>query len=166
MEETALLGQPYPRYPSLGEADMKSLRTASRGFTLIELLLVMVILTVLAGVVVTNFLNKPDQARRVATRTTAKNVEAAINLFQIDCGRLPTNDEGIDALLNDPGIAGWNGPYLQEPPLDGWGRPFQYTAPGEHLPRFFDVASPGPDGQPGTPDDIGNWRPAATPTNA
>jgi general secretion pathway protein G len=139
---------------------------SSGGFTLIELLLVMVILTVLAGVAVTSFMRQADKSRRVATVTTAKSVEAAMNLFQIDCGRLPTNDEGIGALLDDPGIAGWNGPYLQEPPLDGWGRPFQYTAPGEHLPRFFDVASPGPDGLPGTPDDIGNWRSAVIPTIA
>jgi general secretion pathway protein G len=144
---------------------MKSFRS-TRGFTLIELLLVMVILSVLATVAVTSFMKQAEKSRRVATTTTAKNVEAAMNAFQIDCGRLPTNDEGIEALLNDPGIAGWNGPYMQEIPLDGWGQPFRYTAPGEHLPRFFDIASPGPDGTPGTADDLGNWRAVAVPTNA
>jgi hypothetical protein len=54
-------------------------------------------------------MRQADKSRRVATVTTAKSVEAAMNLFQIDCGRLPTNDEGIGALLDDPGIAGWNG---------------------------------------------------------
>ena len=31
--------------------------------------------------------------------------------FRLDCGRYPTQVEGLSALLNDPGIRGWQGPY-------------------------------------------------------
>ena len=31
--------------------------------------------------------------------------------FSLDCGRYPTQAEGLDALLTDPRINGWRGPY-------------------------------------------------------
>jgi len=31
--------------------------------------------------------------------------------FRLDCGRYPTQAEGLGALLNDPDIKGWQGPY-------------------------------------------------------
>jgi len=36
---------------------------------------------------------------------------AALGTFQLDCRRYPTEAERLDALLKDPGIDGWDGPY-------------------------------------------------------
>ncbi|MEM7014568.1 MAG: type II secretion system protein GspG, partial [Verrucomicrobiota bacterium] len=34
---------------------------------------------------------------------------------------------------------------------------YHYQRPGKNDPGGFDLYSGGPDGQPGTTDDIGNW---------
>lgn len=40
-----------------------------------------------------------------------KSITEALRVFHIDCGRFPTEAEGLAALLSDPGIPGWQGPY-------------------------------------------------------
>ena len=132
----------------------------SRGFTLIELLLVLVILAVLAAVVVPKFTNRSEQARTAAAQTDISVIEGAIDTFEVDCGRFPTNDEGISALVQAPGdVQNWRGPYIKRGiPDDPWGNPYQYLKPGVH--GEFDVFSFGADGKTGGADldaDIGNW---------
>lgn len=34
-----------------------------------------------------------------------------LKAFKNDTGRYPTSDEGLQALVEDPGISGWQGPY-------------------------------------------------------
>jgi len=46
---------------------------------------------------------------------------------------------------------------LESDLLDPWGTKFLYRNPGSHNPTSFDVYSAGPDKQPDTSDDIGNW---------
>ncbi len=33
----------------------------------------------------------------------------ALDMFRFDTGRYPTNEEGLRALIEDPGIDGWQG---------------------------------------------------------
>jgi general secretion pathway protein G len=40
-------------------------------------------------------------------------------------------------------------------PEDPWGNPYQLLSPGEL--GTLDIFSNGPDREPGTDDDIGNW---------
>jgi general secretion pathway protein G len=136
-----------------------SLRAARRAaFTLIELLLVLVILAILAAVVVPKFTNRSEQAREAAAKTDVSNMELAIDQFEIDCGRYPSSEEGLNALMQPPGnINGWHGPYLKRPPnADPWNNPYVYRYPGSHNPNGYDLFSMGPDGREGN-DDIGNW---------
>lgn len=129
---------------------------ARRGFTLIELLLVLVILAVLAAVVVPKFTNRRQQANTSATKAQISNFETSISQFEIDTGRFPTNDEGLESLVINPGVEGWNG-YMKKIPNDPWGKPYIYRFPsnrgGSH---DYDVLSLGPDGREGTEDDIAN----------
>ena len=129
-----------------------------RAFTLIELLLVMVILVVLSGLVAVRFTQHRQKASIAAAKTDIRNYETAITTFQIDCGRFPTDEEGLSALVTNPGVAGWGGPYVKFVTSDPWGNPFIYQAPGAYLPDMFDLYSCGPDKQPGNEDDIVNWR--------
>ena len=80
--------------------------------------------------------------------------------FQNDISRYPTTDEGLDALIHNPGsLRGWNGPYLKKVvPPDPWGRPYHYRFPGEHNPDGYDLWSDGADGIEGTKDDIANFK--------
>jgi hypothetical protein len=48
-----------------------------------------------------------DAARILWKDTIAE----ALALFFTDCGRYPTEEEGLAALLANPGITGWQGPY-------------------------------------------------------
>jgi general secretion pathway protein G len=128
------------------------------GFTLIELLLVLVILAVLAAVVVPKFTGRSEQAREAAARTDIASIETALDSFEVDAGRFPTTDEGLDALLRAPSnVRAWRGPYLKRGANDPWGNPYVYRFPGQNNPGSYDLYSIGPDGQDGGDDDITNW---------
>jgi general secretion pathway protein G len=128
-------------------------------FTLIELLLVLVILGVLAAVVVPKFTGRTLDAQIKATRTSIVALRNAINNFEVDAGRFPSTEEGLNALVQRPNeVKEWHGPYIESTDLkDTWGHPFLYQFPGQHNANGFDISSAGPDGTAGTQDDIGNW---------
>lgn len=134
-------------------------RHRRRGFTLIELLLVLVILAVLAVVVVPKFTGRSQQAKIVAAQTDIANLEMAIDLFEIECSRYPTTEEGIQALIQQPSdLTEWRGPYLKRGvPKDPWRNLYVYECPGRHNVTSYDLYSFGPDRQEGGGDDIDNW---------
>jgi general secretion pathway protein G len=136
-----------------------SMVNVRRGFTLIELLLVMMILATLAALVVPKFTGQAEKAKITAATTDIANIGVALNAFEVHCGRFPTTEEGLRALLEQPSNAnGWQGPYLEKGlPKDRWGNPYQYRFPGQHNVNGFDLYSFGPDGQDGGGDDIDNW---------
>lgn len=131
----------------------------AQGFTLIELLLVLVILSVLAGIVVPRFAKRSEQAKITAANTDISNLGVSLSGFELDCGRYPTTEEGLGALVQQPpNLNGWKGPYLERGvPKDPWGNPYPYQCPGQHRPDSYDLHSFGPDGQDGGGDDIDNW---------
>lgn len=136
------------------------LRTRQRNaFTLIELLLVMVILVILASIVVPKMTGYSERARKSKAVTEIGSFKTALSAFEIDCGRFPTTEEGLNALVHAPsGVQGFKqGGYMDEIPLDPWGNPYQYRAPGQHNPDTYDVFTMGADGHEGGTDDIGNW---------
>jgi general secretion pathway protein G len=134
--------------------------TATRSaFTLIELLLVLVILAVLAGVVLPKFSGQGEHARVQATKAEINVLAGALDRFEIENGRYPNSNEGLDALVIAPqGLTNWRGPYLnkREVPKDAWGNPYIYQYPGQNNTEGFDLYSYGPDGKEGG-DDIDNW---------
>jgi general secretion pathway protein G len=92
------------------------------------------------------------------------NYAAALDLYNLDNGNLPTTKQGFQALIakpSDPPVpSNWHGPYLQPPTLrkDPWGRDFIYRNPGQHNTNGYDLYSLGPDGIDGGHDNIGNWQ--------
>ena len=139
-------------------SNRRSLRVArNRAFSLIELLLVLVILAVLAAVVVPKFTNRTEQARITAAKTDISMLETALDTFEVDNGRYPSTEEGLQALLTQPANApNWKNPYIKRPPLDPWGNQYVYRYPGTNNANGYDLASLGPDGREGG-DDITNW---------
>lgn len=82
------------------------------------------------------------------------SLSLALDLFEQEIGRYPTPEEGLRVLLDGGDIEGWNGPYLKsELKPDPWGREYIYGANPQHPNRYV-LYSCGPDGQPGTEDDI------------
>ena len=125
----------------------------------LELLLVLVILTTLAAIVVPKFTKRSEQARITATQTDISNLETQLDAFEVDCGRYPTDEEGIKALWEEPSdVNSWRGPYLKRGvPKDAWGKPYVYRQPGRHNTTSYDLYSFGPNMQEGDADDITNW---------
>ena len=86
--------------------------------------------------------------------------KAALNTFQVDTGHYPSGKDAMLQLFQQPpGETNWHGPYLDSDkmPKDPWCHDYVYEFPGRHNTNSFDLMSPGPDGQPGTKDDIANW---------
>jgi general secretion pathway protein G len=138
-------------------------RSARRsfGFTLIEVMVVIVILGVLAALIVPRVMNRPDEARVVATKQDLAAVMQALKLYRLDNQRYPSTEQGLQALVTRPTAEplppNWKS-YLDKVPLDPWGKPYQYLNPG--LKSEIDIFSFGADGQPGgngVDADIGSW---------
>lgn len=130
------------------------------GFTLIELMIVVVILGLLATVIMPRILNRPEQARRMKAKIDIRNIESTLALFKTDTGRFPTTSEGLEVLVSDAGIKGYNSDgYLDRVPSDPWGNKYIYISPGVYS-RDYDLKSYGKDGEDGgTGDnaDIESW---------
>lgn len=129
-----------------------------RGFTLIELMLVVIILGVLGTIAVVRFAGRAEEAKiETAKGEIAGAYGTALQLYEIDCGKYPSTEEGLTA-LKQSSQKGWKGPYIRTKNYnDPWGNPYQFRSPGTNNTDDYDLYSFGPDGQEGGGDDITNW---------
>ncbi len=126
---------------------------AIRGFTLLEMLVVMVIIGLLAGLVGPRIFGKVDSSKVQTAQTQIKMLESAVNIMRLDVGVVPSQDQGLQWLINPPADeslrALWKGPYIEGAlPVDPWNNPYQYQLPGPNN-RPYAVYSFGADGKPG-----------------
>ena len=119
----------------------------------------MKLLSILAAVVVPKFTGSSDKARKARAVTDISTLDDAIDRFELDAGRFPTNDEGLQILVQQPTaqVKEWHGPYIKQVPKDPWGNPYVYRYPGQFNTKAADLLSYGPDGHEGGGDDIDNW---------
>ncbi|MCK4257726.1 MAG: type II secretion system major pseudopilin GspG [Halanaerobiales bacterium] len=129
-------------------------------------MIVVIIIGFLASVVGPQLISRVGQSRQVTAQSQLQSLEMALNHYYLDCGRYPTTEQGLNALIAEPSIAptpnGWTGPYLtrQELPKDPWGYSYFYKSPGDYNQNGFDLYSLGKDDQEGGSGenaDVTNW---------
>jgi general secretion pathway protein G len=129
------------------------------GFTLVELMLVMVILAILATLVTVEIAGRRKQAMEKAAKADIAQLDTALDMFEVDCGRFPTADEGFQALVIMPGNipeGSWHGPYVKRGlPKDPWGNAYVYVAPGQHNMHYDVYTTRG--GEDSGGNGINNW---------
>ena len=134
-------------------------RINRKGFTLIELLVVMVILAMLAAIVGPKLFTKVGKGKQAAAKTQIEMLGQALDSYRLDTGHYPNTSQGLNALITNPGVEGWDGSYLKKTlPNDPWMKPYQYQSPGTH--GDYDLFSYGADGAPGGEGenkDVNSW---------
>lgn len=158
---------PAPRPPS--SFSLLPSAFSSAGFTLLEVLVVVLIITILATVVGVNVVNKPGEAKVAAARANLESLRTALNLYRMQNGTYPTQEQGLEALVDPPTAEPVprqypEGGYLERRSLltDPWGNPFVYLVPGpERQP--FELLSYGADGNPGGERDNADLSTAESP---
>ena len=75
----------------------------------------------------------------------------ALGRYHFHVGHYPSDEQGLAALVRDPGEPRWNGPYISHLRADPWDTPFVYQWRSGAPPLLL---SAGTDRQVGTDDDI------------
>jgi len=135
----------------------------ARGFTLIEIVIAVAILAILAAIVIPRVAGRVDDARIARGKSDVQALVTALNLYKLDNYQYPSTEQGLEALVAEPGgqpeARNWKqGGYIDRLPQDPWGNDYQYISPGQH--GEIDVYTLGADGQlggEGPAGDVGNW---------
>jgi len=123
--------------------------------TLIELVVVVTILGILAALIVPRVVGRVGGARQAVAKQKIAVLETKVLEFQADCGRLPSNQEGLRALVQPPADVQekWKGPYVKEKDIiDPWEEEFIFRYPGRKN-ADFDIMTLGADKLEGGEDE-------------
>lgn len=123
-----------------------------KGLTILEIIIVIALLGSLMVYLITNLTGVSEGAKEDQARLAMGNISQSLQMYRVHNHRLPTTDQGLDALITNPSdTRTWRGPYIEQKKLiDPWGNPFSYELAG----RDFRIISPGYDGVVGNEDDI------------
>lgn len=125
-------------------------------YTLTEMLVVLVIIGLLAAIVGPRLFSRLDDAKARTARLQMTSLQTAVDLFRLDVGRLPSAEEGLQALVQAPAAeTSWLGPYLARDavPADPWGTAYIYE-PEQNSFRIVSYGADGREGGTGAAQDL------------
>jgi general secretion pathway protein G len=135
---------------------------SNQGFTLLEIIVVVTIIAILAAYIAPKVAGRVDDARISKAKSDIRVMESSMELYKLDNFVYPSNDQGLDALVNRPSgenSRNWReGGYIKKLTKDPWGNEYRYAYPGSN--GEFDIFSLGADaaaGGEGEAADIGSW---------
>jgi general secretion pathway protein G len=108
---------------------MMRLRGKEKGFTLVELLAVVAIIAFLGAVITPNVIRAIEKSKISAAVTDSRVAKSAAQAFYFDTGQWPSvsSGGGDPGFCENPGVTGWDGPYLEHwPSKNPWGGTFDY----------------------------------------
>jgi type II secretion system protein G len=102
-----------------------------------------------------------EEARKNRADSDVETIITQLQFYEVRNGNFPSTKQGLKALVEkpegDPQPRRWS-QLMPEVPKDPWGNLYHYRYPTTKQSKDgFDLFSAGPDGKPGTADDIGNW---------
>lgn len=136
-------------HPLTSDADTKTTRES--GMTLIEIIVVLALIGGIMGVVMGGIMKGSKSAKESQTQLGFGQLRSSMQMYKLAMNKFPTTEQGLRALIENPGIAGWRGPYCDEETLkDAWHQDVQYESDG----RVMKFMSAGDDEMIGTEDDL------------
>ena len=121
------------------------------GMTLIEIIVVMALVGGLMAVILGGIGAGNRNARIRSTELAFGQLRSSMQMYKLQNTKYPTTEQGLKALVENPGINTWRGPYCEPEILkDAWGLDIQFEGDGRKM-KFL---SAGEDGEFGTPDDV------------
>lgn len=124
---------------------LPSYEASRRGMTLIEILIVLSIVAMVGVAVAGVTFNQLANARIKTAEVEVNNLDQAVMEYRVYLNEYP---QSLDQLTRPPGSLQ---PIRREVRPDPWGNDWNYTRSGRDA---FSLCSNGPDGRPGTEDDI------------
>ena len=137
-------------HPAAGRARHQA-RRREAGFTLVELLVVLIILGLIAAFAAPQVIKFVGQSKTKVAKIQIENLGSVLDLYRLEEGRYPSEDEGLDVLVGDS-------IKKADSLIDPWGRPYLYRFPGER--GDYDLYTLGADGQEdgeGESRDLTSW---------
>ena len=132
---------------------MRTYRTSNRGFTLVEILIVVIILGILAAIVIPQFTNASQDARKSSLSSQLQTLRSQIELYKMQHKDTFPTATGLAAAAwdwtkltgktDDTGAAGGNlGPYMQAIPTNSLNQNTTVAAaPAAGVGYVFDSAT-------------------------
>jgi general secretion pathway protein G len=137
-------------------------KNSNRGFTLLEILLVLALLAGIVAIFGRNLFGSFGRGQVQTTKLQIKQLESNLDMYRFECGRYPTTEQTLEALISQPKSTPECKNYNPEGYLDGkkkvptdsWGNPFKYKSDSAQSYEITSLGSDGAEGGEGNAKDI------------